>query len=313
MSDFDNPWKEALEEFFEPFLAFVFNDVHAAIDWNRSFEWLDKELMQIVPDAEQGKRFVDKLVKVWLRDGTENWILIHIEVQSQIDESFAERMYVYNYRVFDRYNRRVASLAILGDDQPGWRPDRFGYELLGCKVELRFRTVKLLDYAGRIAELERDENPFALLVLAHLKTLETRNAVADRLQYKTRIVRVLLEHGWASDRVMRVFRIVDWLMDLPDEQSRIFWKDVTQLQQEKKMPFITTPERIGREEGRKEGEKEGLRRAVRLELEQRFGDSARPVIAALESVQSGEALFEALRQLVAGESLDTVRSLFETP
>jgi hypothetical protein len=145
MSDFDSPWKEAIEEFFEPFLGLLFPDVCAAIDWNRPYEWLDKELTQLMREAEQGKRYVDKLAQVWLKDGSERWILIHIEVQTQPDESLAERMYVYNYRVFDRYNRRVVSLAILGDDQPDWRPYRFGYELLGCVVEFRFRTAKLLD------------------------------------------------------------------------------------------------------------------------------------------------------------------------
>lgn len=31
-------------------------------------------------------------------------------------------MYVRNYRVFDRYNRPGAILAILDDDDPEWRP-----------------------------------------------------------------------------------------------------------------------------------------------------------------------------------------------
>lgn len=33
-------------------------------------------------------------------------------------------MFVYNYRIFDRYDRPVASLAVLADDDPGWRPPR---------------------------------------------------------------------------------------------------------------------------------------------------------------------------------------------
>jgi len=43
----------------------------------------------------------------------------------------------------------VASFAILGDDRPAWRPDRFGYELWGTEVGIRFPTAKLLDY-GRV-------------------------------------------------------------------------------------------------------------------------------------------------------------------
>ncbi len=34
-SDYDSPWKEALEKYFEPFMLFFFPVVHAAIDWTR--------------------------------------------------------------------------------------------------------------------------------------------------------------------------------------------------------------------------------------------------------------------------------------
>ena len=35
--------------------------------------------------------------------------------QGQPESDFAKRMYVYNYRLFDRYDRPVVSLAVLGD------------------------------------------------------------------------------------------------------------------------------------------------------------------------------------------------------
>ena len=59
---------------------------------------LDKELQPIVRQAEHGRRYVDKLVKVWLKDGEERWLLIHIEVQTRKEGEFPERMYVYNHR-----------------------------------------------------------------------------------------------------------------------------------------------------------------------------------------------------------------------
>jgi hypothetical protein len=59
MADFDSPWKEALEQYFESFLVFFFPNLHADIDWGRGFEMLDKELQQIAPDAELGPRTVD--------------------------------------------------------------------------------------------------------------------------------------------------------------------------------------------------------------------------------------------------------------
>jgi hypothetical protein len=166
-TDLDSPWKEILEGYFQEFMAFFFPEAHSDIDWTRGYEFLDKELQQVVRDAELGRRLVDKLVKVWRQDGEETWVLVHIEVQGQEEAAFAERMYVYNYRLFDRYRLPVASAAVLGDDRPTWRPNSFGYNLWGCEVGIRFPVAKLLDYTDRWKELEATENPFGVVVMAH--------------------------------------------------------------------------------------------------------------------------------------------------
>src|SRR5947209_18043259 len=179
-ADYDSRLKEALDRYFEAFLALLFPEVHAQIDWLRGYESLDKEFQQVVREAEVGRRYVDKLVRVWTKGGAERWVLIHVEVQTSREAEFAERLYVYNYRVFDRYNRPVASLAVLADDDPGWRPTEFHNRLFDCEAGIRFRPVKLLDFAGHVAALEASTNLFAPVVLAHLKAQETRSDPAGR-------------------------------------------------------------------------------------------------------------------------------------
>ena len=158
-SDFDSPWKEALEHFLPHFLAFFYPQIKTDIDWSNGFESLDKELHQLVREARIPKRLADKLFKVWLNDGAETWLLIHIEVQGQAQATFPQRMFVYNVRAFDRYNRAVVSLAVLTDDQPAWREDHFEYGRWGGRTRLDFLPVKLLDFRGQESVLERDRNP----------------------------------------------------------------------------------------------------------------------------------------------------------
>ena len=122
-------------------------------------------MQQIDPEAEIGRKYVDKLLKVRLKSGGEQWVLVHVEVQMAADEKFTWRMYVYNYRIFDKYNREVASFGVLGDDNPDWRPDHFGYRRWGTEAALRFPIVKLMDHAARRPELEKSPNPFATVVL----------------------------------------------------------------------------------------------------------------------------------------------------
>jgi hypothetical protein len=102
-ADYDSPWKEALQHFFSDLVAFFLPQAHADINWNRGHVFLDKELQQLVGDAVVGPRRADLLVKVWRRGGEEAWVLVHLEVQAQPQRDFAERMYVYNYRLYDRY------------------------------------------------------------------------------------------------------------------------------------------------------------------------------------------------------------------
>ena len=89
--------------------------------------------------------------------------LCPLEVQGQYDAEFAERMFVYNYRLNDRYRQPVASLAALADDQPGWRPDHFSLEALGCKHQLHTATQDQLDlWAERILLAGSVEEVFKL-------------------------------------------------------------------------------------------------------------------------------------------------------
>lgn len=161
--DYDSPWKDAVQHDFPAFLEFYFPAIHRQIDWTAGFTFLDQELRAVVREAEQGKRVVDLLVQVRRLDGRETWVYIQIEIQTQRDLSLPERMFVYHYRLFDRYQAPIASLVVLADPVPDWRPDRFGYELFGCEVGIRFPMAKLADYAERLEDLLADSNPFALL------------------------------------------------------------------------------------------------------------------------------------------------------
>jgi hypothetical protein len=65
-ANYDEPWKEALSEYFEPFLCFFFPEVHQLIDWTKVPQSLDKKLKRITTSSKTKNRFADKLYKVWL-------------------------------------------------------------------------------------------------------------------------------------------------------------------------------------------------------------------------------------------------------
>jgi hypothetical protein len=302
MADYDSPWKEALDAYFESFMAFFFPDAHAEIDWTRGHEALDKELQKIVPEGELGRRFVDKLVKIWLRDGAEQWLLIHVEVQTDEETGFSKRMYIYNYRLFDKYNREVVSLAILADDNPRWRPDGYSHARWGFLAGIRFPAVKLLDYAGEVEWLENHSNPFATVVLAHLKTRETSGNQEERYSWKTRLIKGLYDRGMNAVDIRRLFRFIDWIMELPKELEIAFWDRVRQYEEEKHMPFMTTPERVGM--------RKAFRTGIEEALDIRFGEQGLRLMPEIEEVYEVERLEAILKAIKTVASPDELRRLW---
>ena len=303
-TDYDSPWKEALERYFEAFMAFFFPHAHADIDWARGYEFLDKELQQVVREAELGRRLVDKLVKVWRRAGEEAWVLVHGEVQSQVDADFPKRMYVYNYRLFDRYDRWVVSVAVLGDDRADWRPEGYGYELWGCQAGLRFPVVKLTDYAHQRELLGSSLNPFSVVVMAHLQAQATRRDPTGRLQWKLRVVKGLYERGYQREEIVEVFRLIDWLLVLPEELEQGFKDALIQYEEETQMPYITSIERLGIQQGIQQGILQNAREDILDILETRFADVPQSIVEEINRIDDSTILKMLLKRAIAMSSVE---------
>ena len=260
--DYDSPWKGALENAFPEFVAFHFPDAHRQIDWARGHTFLDKELQQISHDAPAGRRHVDKLARVYRHDGSEDWACIHIEVQGSRDVDFAERMFVYNYRIYDRHRRPVASLAVLADDDPGWRPDGFSVELFGCRLSVSYPVSKLTDLTADLEALLADPNPFALVAAAHHLTRNTRHDPARRFTAKRRLVRLLYERNWTRQRILEFFGVLDWMMRLPEELEVELWHDIEVIEGERQMKYVTSVERLAIKRGVEQGIERGIERGL---------------------------------------------------
>lgn len=302
-ANFDSPWKDILTNYFEDFIAFFFPQAYSAIDWSKPYQFLDTELQQIVRDAELGKRIADKLAQVCLKNGDSLWVLVHIEIQNQPQTDFAKRMYTYNHRIFDRYDRQVASLAVLTDEQTDWKPTEFGYELLGCEVSFKFPSVKLLDYQQNWQQLEQSQNPFSTVVMAHLKAQETRKQQQERKTWKLSLTRSLYEQGYQRQQIIDLFRFIDWVMALPQELEVDFRQEINQYEEERRMRYVTSIERMGIEEGIEQGRKQESLRILLRQLQRRFGLVSEAVQTRL-SEYSVEQLEELLDVALVADSLE---------
>ena len=171
--DFDTHWKEVITYLFNDFLAFFMPGLYAVVDFEYKPEFLEQELHEILPKGfKEGKAFGDKVVKVKLKNGDNALILIHIEIQSNYDPAFLERMITYYYRVKDKEQLPLTAIAIYTDTYVPKNYNRYVENNFGTINTYEFNAYKVIDAVEE--DLLVSQNPFALVVLAS-KYLNTCN------------------------------------------------------------------------------------------------------------------------------------------
>lgn len=271
--DYDSAWKAALEKYFKEFLELLFPAVHAAVDWTKGHEFLDGELEKITVDAKTGRRYTDKLVKVYYQDGSEEWLLIHVVIQSlpEAKNVFAKRMFTYWSRLIDRYQVDVVSLAVLADTNQNYRPSSFHFSRSGTENTFSYPMVKLTDFesADAWASLEANNNVFALLVMAQIKAKRLKGNNQGLYEFRLGLTRSLYKRGYTREQVVELFNFIGWMIQLPELLEDQLFEAIKVVEEELKMPYINVIEQYGIRQGLKQGLEQGLEQG-RLEAEQRF-------------------------------------------
>ena len=271
---YDSPWKTITGKHFQSFMAFYFPKAHKDIDWTQGFESKDGELQKILPEQNIEKKIVDKLTRVILRDGRRTWVYIHVEFQNQYDPNFSKRVYTSHYRIFDYFKEQVVSLAILGDERAAWMPDEYREEIWDMSLHFKFPIVKLLTYNDRREWLEAHDNPFAYVTMAHLKSLETRQDMTARLNWKIHLVEALLARNWDKKTIIDLLRFTEWLYQLPDNLEIQYKQTVSSLGG-RKMEYLAAFEREAMEKGLEKGIEKGIEKGklgvIAKQLKLKFG------------------------------------------
>lgn len=77
------------------------------------------------------------------------------------------------------------------------------------------------------------------------------------MEKKFSITRELYQKGLSRDAIITLFKIIDWSIILPKELELEYKAKIHQLEEEKKVSYITSIERLGIEEGLQRGRQEG--------------------------------------------------------
>ena len=113
-----------------------------------------------------------------------------------------------------------------------------------------------------------------------------------------------------------MFRLIDWMVNLPEAAEQEFKKEIQDFEEENQMPYITSVERLARQEGISQGLSQGLsqgiaegiiqnRREVILEvLEVKFGEIPTEVIEKVNEIEDPTLLKTLHRQAISLGSVE---------
>ncbi|MBQ7151921.1 MAG: hypothetical protein IJR94_06665 [Synergistaceae bacterium] len=270
-NDYDGLWKDFIQVFWREILKRFLPKLYKDADLNREPEFLDKEFRDLLGDSEfedekAPKRFVDNLLRIFLKDGGEEWVLLHIEIQGPGGENFSLRMFRYYCLIFTHHNRAPVALAILTAKRPKKEsvPGIYEKNLYGTEVLYKYNVVKAYELSDE--ELTASDSLVDLFIYA-LK-IEERYKKSEKIKfgYARKVYRLLEKKNFSKQDsrflffIQRAIRLKSELYEKLMNEKRIIENGGKIIMREK-----TPAEKIfekgkaeGLEEGKAEGKAEGL-------------------------------------------------------
>ena len=249
-------WKGLLEDYFIDFLRFFISNADELFDFTKEIQFLDKELTKLFPESKHKNRRADKLAKVFMKDGTEKWILAHVEIQGYVDNEFGFRMFQYYYRIREKYNRPVMAFAILTDDNPNYRPTEFFEGFLETELLYKYKTLKLSDY--RPEDFQKTDNIFAFALEVAWYGLKANKPKEGKTLYqlKMNLFRRVHKKGYTGNNFRQILKFLKNYVSFGNSDLLIKFEQETD-KPIKNMGIIETVETYYREYGEKIGERKG--------------------------------------------------------
>ncbi|MEA5469320.1 hypothetical protein VB714_10610 [Spirulina sp. 06S082] len=102
------------------------------------------------------------------------------------------------------------------------------------------------------------------------------------------------------------------MMTLPRSLEENFTREIYRYEEENKMPYITSVERLGIEKGLQEGRQEGRQEDIIAVLQVRFETVSDALVEAVNGIQDEAILTNLLRQAIAIPSLDAFQDLLNS-
>ncbi len=315
--DHDRLFKELLQTYLKEFFEAFFPEAAQVLDL-ADCQFLTQEAFT---GLEQDKRYVDVVATAKIR-GEPGTVLVHVDSQQEPQNTFAERMFRYFLRLYEKHGKRVLPVALFTFDTIRDEPDHFalGFPFLEV-VRFQFYTLQPKRLPWR--DFLRGDNPAAAALLSKMGYKPE-----ERVQVKQEFFRMLTRLQIDPERSAFLVGFFETYLRLTPQEEAELTRMIGSLKKEeaeKVIQWTTSYHEKGRMEGRTEGIVEGraegkaeglvegLIKAKREDITQfistRFDIDPTEFAAQTAALQTPEELDRLLRRLFKAASLEEVRQI----
>lgn len=223
----DEIWKDIIGELFPEFVQFFLPKLYEDIDFDKEIISLEQELNKLLPESEEKKRRIDKLLQVSLKTGEKKLILIHVEVQGYYDTEFEERIFSYYYRIYDRFKKDIETLAIFTENNKNYNPNKYEKKFYGTRILFQYDIYKVLKQSRK--KLLSSDNVFSLVVLACLYSLKSKENGDKKLKFKIELAKLLFKRNYSDKYFFNLLKFIDVLLNTDEIKNNLFYGEVKKM------------------------------------------------------------------------------------
>jgi len=239
---FDEGWKAILPIILKDLIEYFAPDLFPCIHWDQKIEEAHEKLDTLYYLSHSQDRVADAIFKVILKQpvntktiyttsfgkivciGNQAYIVLHIEVQTRNTQTFGQRMFQTQYRLIDRYNTPIYSIALTSFKTQ--KIEKFYYHVGKTKIGCEFTCANLLDFETpkdqkTLAKMKTQKKLLPFIIDVHLFAFR-----ADKKRGEESFVQE------AKQKINQVFYELK-LYGLSQEEKRAFARYLARLLQPK--------------------------------------------------------------------------------
>jgi hypothetical protein len=256
--DHDSMWKDLIKRFLPYLLKRAIPELYVAADLSAEPKFLDKEFTDVLNTSDteihRYPHHADFVMEVPLKNGGEEWVILHIEAQGPKGGNLPARMNLYRCFIVVHYRREPVALAIITGghkrEERGYSHSRFGTR---SNYEYNNLVVEDLDDG----ELLSSDNPADLALYAAKCALRSKGEL-QKYNYLRTLAGLLAGRGWGAEEKRDLLLFIERIIYVADRDLAEKYREYRrQLSEEGKMMYIPFYELDAAEEVEKRGIEKG--------------------------------------------------------